>query len=245
MLVANSTYTAALCRSVLELLHLAEQERCIHTVPLGADPLKFQPGLDQSAVRARYNLPARRWLLSVARLTPHKGIDAGIRMVAELRSLYPDLGYLVVGSGEQLPKLEELSRKLKVDDRVRFLTGVPDDDLPAIYNCAEVYVGLSRLMEQRVEGFGISLVEASASGVPVVATRTGGMPDAVRHEETGLLIEADEPDQLMAALRRLLDEPELALRLGTGGRRAVETHYNWSRVAADLAHLGHEAGRSR
>jgi phosphatidylinositol alpha-1,6-mannosyltransferase len=245
LLVANSTYTAALCRSVLEQLQLEEKERSIHTVPLGADPTRFRPGLDQSAVRARYNLDARRWLLSVARLTPHKGIDAAIRIVAELKSMYPDVGYLVVGSGEQLPMLAELCRRLRVDDRVRFLTDVSDEDLPAIYNCAEVYVGLSRLMPHRVEGFGISLVEASASAVPVVATKTGGIADAVRHEETGVLIDPDEPRELMAALRRLLDDRELALRLGSQGRRAVETYYNWGRVAGDLARLGNEAGDSR
>lgn len=245
VLVTNSRYTASLCRTILEQLQLDEQERCIHTVPLGADPLKFRPGLDQSGVRSRYNLEGRRWLLSVARLTPHKGIDAAIRMVAELRSIYPDLGYLVIGSGEQLPALQELCRKLGVNDRIRFLIGVPDGDLPALYNCAEVYVGLSRLLQHRVEGFGISLVEASASGLPVVATQTGGIADAVRHEETGLLIDADEPDQLSAALRRLLDDRSLAIRLGVQGRRAVETYYNWGRVAADLADLGQDAGRSR
>ncbi|HET6836559.1 MAG TPA: glycosyltransferase family 4 protein [Gemmatimonadales bacterium] len=245
VLVTNSSYTATLCHTVLEQLRLDEQERCIHTVPLGADPLRFRPGLAQAGVRSRYNLEGRRWLLSVARLTPHKGIDAAIRVVAELRSTYPDLGYLVVGSGEQLPALEELCRKLGVTDRIRFLTGVPDSDLPALYNCAEVYVGLSRLLQHRVEGFGISLVEASASGLPVVATRTGGIADAVRHEETGLLIDADEPNQLSAALRRLLGDRNLSTRLGVQGRRAVETYYNWGRVAADLAHLGQDAGRSR
>jgi phosphatidyl-myo-inositol dimannoside synthase len=245
LLVTNSTYTASLCRSVLDQLQLEQQQRHIHTVPLGADPLRFRPGLDQSPVRARYDLDGRRWLLSVARLTAHKGIDAAIRLVAELKSIYPDLGYLVVGTGEERLALEELCRKLRVDDRVRFLAGVPDEDLPAIYNCAEVYVGLSRVMEHRVEGFGISLLEASASGVPVVATRTGGIADAVRHEETGLLIDADERDQAIAAVRRVLDDRELAIRLGTQGRRAVESYYNWGRVAADLAQLGHEAGGSR
>jgi phosphatidylinositol alpha-1,6-mannosyltransferase len=245
LLITNSTYTATLCRAVLEEVQLEQQEGRIHTVLLGADPARFRPGLDQSPVRSRYNLDARRWLLSVARLTPHKGVDAAIRLVAELKSIYPDLGYMVVGRGEQRPVLEELCRKLRVDDRVRFLADVPDEDLPAIYNCAEVYLGLSRLMEHRVEGFGISLVEASATAIPVLATRTGGIADAVRHEETGLLIDADQPDQLAAAVRRLLDDRDLATRLGTQGRRAVERYYNWGRVAAELAQLGQDAGGSR
>ncbi|HYF39133.1 MAG TPA: glycosyltransferase family 4 protein [Gemmatimonadales bacterium] len=245
LLVTNSRYTASLCRSILEQLQLSEQEWRIHTVPLGADPLRFRPGQDLSEVRARYNLDSRRWLLSVARLTPHKGIDAAIRAVAELRTKYPDIGYLVVGSGEQLASLKELSSRLNVEDRIYFLTGVPDEDLPALYNCAAVYVGLSRVMEERVEGFGISLVEASASALPVIATRTGGIPDAVRHEDTGLLIAPDEPEELMTALCRVLDDKDLAARLGARGRHAVETYFNWSRVADDLARLGREAGASR
>jgi phosphatidylinositol alpha-1,6-mannosyltransferase len=242
LLVTNSKWTADLCRTVLDELQIGQNQRRIRTVHLGADPLVFRPGLDQSPVRARYHLQGRRWLLSVARLTPHKGIDTGIKLLAQLGSTYPDVGYLIVGSGNQLPHLEELSRKLGVSDRVRFLNGVADRDLPALYNCAEVYLGLSRMMDQRVEGFGIALVEASASGIPVLATRTGGIEDAVRHEETGLLVDADRPDQLMTALRRLLNDRGLAAGLGAAGRRAVETYYNWKRVAADLTRLGVEAG---
>src|SRR6185295_19547685 len=93
---------------------------------------------------------------------------------------YPDLGYAVVGSGDYLATLERLSRSLGVADRTRFLTRVPNADLPALYNCGEVYLGLSRLLDERVEGFGISLVEASASGLPVIAGNSGGVSDAVR-----------------------------------------------------------------
>ena len=87
-------------------------------------------------------------------------------------------------------------------DRVRFLTDVPDRDLPALYNTAEIYLGVSRLMEQRVEGFGISLAEASACGVPVVAGRSGGIPEAVRDGETGLLVDAERPEAVAEALGR-------------------------------------------
>jgi phosphatidylinositol alpha-1,6-mannosyltransferase len=126
---------------------------------------------------------------------------------------------------------------------VRFLTEVPDRDLPALYNCAEIYLGVSRLMEQRVEGFGISLTEASACAVPVVAGRSGGIPEAVRDGETGLLVDAERVDAVVEALQRLLDDSALRSRLGTAGRRAVETYYNWDRVAGDLARIGHQFAR--
>jgi phosphatidylinositol alpha-1,6-mannosyltransferase len=242
VLVANSRWTADLCRTVLDEIGIGENDR-IRTVHLGADPSIFRPGLDQTSVRKRYDLPNRRWLVTVARLTRHKGIDIGIRLLAALKSTHPDLGYLIIGAGEELPGLQELSRALGVEERVRFLTDVPDRDLPALYNCAEVYLGLSKVLEQRVEGFGIALVEASASGLPVLAARTGGIGDAVRHGETGVLVEANRPDQAVIALRGVLDDPVLSARLGTGGRRAVEKYYNWERVVAELARIGDEAGR--
>ena len=115
-----------------------------------------------TGVRERYGLGPGRWLLSVARLSRHKGVDTALKALAGLASRYADLRYAVVGSGEELDALEGEARQLGVGDRVRFLTEVPDRDLPALYNVAEVYLGVSRLMEQRVEGFGISIAEASA-----------------------------------------------------------------------------------
>jgi phosphatidylinositol alpha-1,6-mannosyltransferase len=172
-------------------------------------------------------------------------MDTALHVLAQVAPDYPDLAYAVVGSGAELAPLEKLSRTLGVADRVRFLSQVPDHDLPALYNCAEVYLGLSRLMDQRVEGFGISLVEASASGVPVVAGNSGGVPDAVRDGVTGFLVNPEHPGEAGVALRRLLDEPALALRLGAAGRHAVETYFNWDRVAAEIASIGHEYGRLR
>jgi len=112
---------------------------------------------------------------------------------------------------------------------------VSDRDLPALYNLASVYVGASRLAERiGVEGFGISLVEASACGLPVVAGNSGGIPDAVRDGETGFLVPPEDPAALAAAIVRLLASPDLAKRVGAAGRRAVETYYNWDRVVRDL-----------
>jgi len=245
VLVAISRWTADLCRTLLQQLQIEVAPDLIRTIPLGTDPVLFRPGLDTREVRARYGLGQRRWLLSVARLVPYKGVDTGLRVLAELRQDHPNLGYAVVGSGEQLPELNAMVRTLGLEDRVRFLTDVSDRDLPALYNCAEIYLGLSRSTELDVEGFGLSLVEASACGVPVVAARSGGIPDAVREGETGLLVDAERPEVVAEAVRLLLRNTEMTRRLGIGGRKAVESFYNWDRVTSEVIRIGSELGSAR
>jgi phosphatidylinositol alpha-1,6-mannosyltransferase len=242
VLVANSEWTRDRCLTVLSELEIDVPEDRVRVVPLGADPAFFRPGLDTRDVRARYGLDGGRWLLSVARLTRHKGIDTALKALARLRPRYPDLRYAVVGSGEERESLEAEARELGVVDQVRFLTDVPDRDLPALYNCAEIYLGVSRLMERRVEGFGISLAEASACGIPVIAGRSGGIPAAVRDGETGVLVDADGVEPVAEAVSGLLGDAPRRARLGVAGRRAVEGYYNWDRVTADLRRIGHELG---
>ncbi len=240
VLVANSEWTRERCLTLLGELDLDTSSERVCVVPLGADHEFFRPGLDTRDVRARYRLDDGRWLLSVARLTRHKGVDTALRALAQARHRYPDLRYAVVGEGEYQPALEAEARQLGVADCVRFLSGVPDRDLPALYNCAEIYLGVSRLLEQRVEGFGISLCEASACGVPVIAGRSGGVPEAVHDGQTGILVDAESADAVADALGRLLDDPGLRARMGAAGRRAVERHYNWDRVTADLVRIGRQ-----
>jgi phosphatidyl-myo-inositol dimannoside synthase len=243
VLVANSQWTRECCITLLRELEIESADSHVQVVPLGADHVFFRPGVDTAPVRARYGLGEGRWLLSVARLARHKGVDTVLTALSQLRDRYPDLGYAVVGRGEELESLKALAGRLGVGERVRFLTDVPDRDLPALYNCAEVYLGVSRLMEQRVEGFGISLAEASACGIPVVAGRSGGIPEAVRDGETGLLVDAESPEAVGDALELLLGDSALRARLGTAGRRSVESYYNWDRVARDLARIGRELAR--
>ena len=241
--VANSRWTMNVCNRVLDRLGLESDHRpAVRTVALGTDIQRFQPGLDNRDVRDRYGLGSGRWLLTVARLVEHKGVDHGIRAFSLLATDYPDLGYAVAGVGEIRPSLEELARSLGVGDRVRFLGGVPDDCLPQLLNVATIYLGPSREMHDKVEGFGIALVEASACGVPVVGGASGGIPDAVRDGETGILADPDSPRAIAVAIRRLLDDEALRARLGAGGRAAALSHYNWERVTADMRRIAAEFG---
>jgi phosphatidylinositol alpha-1,6-mannosyltransferase len=231
----------------------AREEPTLAVLPfvhLGTDPTWFRPGIDPTAVRERFALPdgGTRWLVTVARLQEHKGMDTVIRALPAILARAPDVRYAVAGTGPDRERLERLVQELGLGDRVRFLGGVGDQDLPAFYNLASVYVGASRRAGRLgVEGFGISLVEASACGLPVVAGNSGGIPDAVRDGETGFLVPPEDPAALAAAVSRLLADTELARRVAAAGRKAVETYYNWDRVVRDLQTIEAEItqGQSR
>ena len=237
VVVAISEWTASLARRVLERLGCDALARDVRVVPLGTTPSHFRPGVDPGGVRTRYGLDGGRWLLTVARLEWHKGIDTVIKALPAVRAAHPDTRYAVAGVGDRRPHLEQLARDLGLGDAVRFLGAVPDADLPGLYNAADLYVGASRYHDLLAEGFGISLVEASACGLAVVGGRSGGVPDAVRDGETGILVDPDNPAAVAVGIRHLLEDDELRKRFGAAGRRAVETYYNWDRVVADLIRI--------
>ena len=237
VLIAISSWTRDLALAVLGELGLDGHGGRLRVVHLGTDPDRFRPGVDVMELRERFELEDSgvRWLLTVARLEPHKGVDLVLRALPEIIARAPDVRYAVAGKGPERERLKKLAHKIGVADRVHFLGEVSENDLPALYNLASVYVGASRRAERLgVEGFGISLVEASACGLPVVAGESGGIPDAVRNGETGFLIPPEDPAAIAEVVTRLLGDTELAGRVGRAGRRAVETYYNWDRVVRDL-----------
>lgn len=234
VIVAISRWTADLARNVLSTLEL---EVPVETVPLGTTPSHFRPGVDPTAVRRKFGLNGGPWLLTVARLEWHKGIDTMMKALPAVRAAHPTARYAIAGVGDRLPQLEQLHQQLGLGDAVRFLGAVSDEELPALYNAADLYVGASRRHDLLVEGFGISLVEASACGLAVVGGRSGGVPDAVREGETGILVDPDDPAAVAAGVNVLLSDPERRKRLGAAGRRAVESYYNWDRVAKELMEI--------
>jgi len=243
VVVANSRWTAELARSVLGTLGLAALAADVRVVPPGTTPSHFRPGIDPRPVRERYGLDGGPWLLTVSRLDTHKGIDTVIQALPAVRAAFPAARYAVAGVGARRPEFERLVRGLGLGDAVKFLGFVGDDQLPALYNAADLYVGASRRYDLLAEGFGIALVEASACGLAVVGGRSGGVPDAVRDGETGILVDPDDPAAVAAGISGLLADATARRRMGDAGRRAVETYYNWDRVAADLIRIDGEFRR--
>ena len=159
----------------------------------------------------------------MARLVPHKGQDVALRALAALARDFPDLRYLLVGEGHDRQRLEALARELGVADRVVFAGVLSDDEIAEAYATATLYLGLSRIdNEVDVEGFGISFIEAAASGVPAVAGDSGGVRSAVRDGETGLVVPPTDVEAVTAAVRAAAHRqrpPQRDGRRGAPGRR--------------------------
>jgi len=243
VVVANSRWTAECARALLTALGCGALARDVRVVPPGTTPSLFRPGIDPRPIRAKHGLEGGPWLLTVSRLDWHKGIDTVIKALPAVRAVVPTARYAVAGVGSRRPHFERLAVELGLGDAVRFLGFVSDEDLPGLYNAADLYVGASRRFDRLAEGFGIALVEAAACGLAVVGGRSGGVPDAVREGETGILVDPDEPAAVAAGIVSLLGDEAARRRLGAAGRRAVETFYNWDRVARDFIRIDAEFRR--
>lgn len=166
-------------------------------------------------------VPAYR-LLSVARLDATermKGIDDVFRAITSPEMACKVVEYVVVGDGTDRPRLEALADELGLRC-VRFLGAIDHDELRSEFNRCDVFV-----MPSTQEGFGIVFLEAMACSKPVVASRSGGIPEVVIHGETGLLVEPGDDNGLIRDLLALRDDPELRVRLGQAGRRRVEAQF--------------------
>jgi phosphatidylinositol alpha-1,6-mannosyltransferase len=146
-----------------------------------------------------------------------------------------------VGEGDDVDYLEHLAREFGVRRNVTFAGRVSDEELPLLYNACDAFILCSREDRGRrgilAEGFGMALVEASSCGKPVIAGRSGGVPDAVVEGITGLLLDPCDSDAVAAAIIKVLREPDLAKTLGANGREWVEAEMNWTRAADEFARV--------
>lgn len=216
------------------------------TVPPGVDTARFRPLTEEarSAARRHFGVPEEtRLVVSVSRLVPRKGMDVLIEAVARLGTSRPDLRLLIGGTGRDRQRLELLARLHKAP--VRFLGRVPDEELPLLDGCADVWamVCRDRWFGLEQEGFGIVFLEAAASGVAQLAGRSGGADEAVVHGETGIVVdEPGDPEAVAVALATLVDDPVLRRRLGVAARRRAEEQFDYDLLARRLHGALLEAG---
>jgi glycosyltransferase involved in cell wall biosynthesis len=210
--------------------------RELEIIPSAVDLERFRPGLDPSALRRELRLDGRRVLVFTGRLVPHKGVDV---ILQALRELPDEVTLVVIGAGPTLPGLIGLSRRIGVEARVRFCPRVSDDDLPRYLALGDVFVFPS---QNRLEGFGLAVAEAMASGLPVVIADVPGVREVIEDGREGLLAEPLLSGDLAEKVGRLLADERLARSMGEAARRRAEERYAVARVAGQLIRLYERLG---
>ncbi len=229
LVVANSAYTLGLVKAA------APGARAV-AIPLAVDHERFSPG-DREAARSRFGVCGKLVISTVSRICAYKGHDVVFRALASLPVAERErFLYLVAGQGPDRPALEAEARRLGVAGQVKWLGFVEESALPDLYRASDLFVLCTREASDRreVEGFGLVFAEAQACGTPVVGTRTGGIPDAVREGEGGWLIPQDDAAALADILSRLADAPDEFISAGGAARLRVERELTWDRYIARL-----------
>jgi phosphatidyl-myo-inositol dimannoside synthase len=215
-------------------------DAALEHLPPGVDTDCFAPDeVARAELRARYRLGERPVVVCVSRLVPRKGQDMLIRAMPAIRQRVPGTALVIVGGGPYLTSLRRLAHSFGVAEHVVFTEGVPGDELPAHHALADVFAMPCRTRGAGldVEGLGIVFLEASATGVPVVAGRSGGAPEAVRDGKTGVVVDGWDVGAIAASVSNLLADPDRAARMGKAGRRWVVDNWQWSTQAEKLARL--------
>jgi glycosyltransferase involved in cell wall biosynthesis len=158
-------------------------------------------------------------ILCVGRLIEGKGFDVAIDAFARILQRFPTARLVIASGGPARPSLEQQARALGIAHAVEFPGWLAFDQMPALLNSATVVVVPSRIPE----GFGLVALEAALMARPVVASRFGALPEVVATDETGLLVERDDPGALADAIARLLANPDVATAMGQAGRRRATT----------------------
>jgi glycosyltransferase involved in cell wall biosynthesis len=154
-----------------------------------------------------------------------KGLDVLLEAMPTILATH-DVSLQIIGTGERAEQYKAMCRELAIEERVSFLGFIEHSRLPPHFSSADLFV-----LPSRSESFGLVLAEAMASGLPVVSTRVGGIPEVVEEGATGLLVPPNDPPALAEAIIELLDDPERMRAMGVRGRERVRQHFTWDKVA--------------
>jgi phosphatidylinositol alpha-1,6-mannosyltransferase len=234
VILANSGYTQQL------LTQAGVSDPRIHVLPGGVDITRFAPCMEtRQAVRREWDVaPDTPVLLTVCRLVAKKGIDFLLAQVPQLRAIAPDLRLIVVGDGKQRGAWAAQVAAAGLGDAVRLVGRVPQQEVQRYFAAADYFVLASRVTTHRVSGLqdaetmGRVLCEANAAGLPVIASRSGGIPSVVTHDDNGLLFESDDAGDFLAQFRRLHEDAALRRRLVQRGRERAEQEFAWPLLVA-------------
>lgn len=215
-----------------ELLQLGVEEKNLSLVYPGIDVAELSKQNAPEVVLKKYNI-STPYILTVARLVQRKGIDDLLAAYAKLGS--EKIPLVIVGDGPEKESLMQRAKTLAISPI--FLGSIPDEDLHAIYSKASLFALTPKELPGDYEGFGIVYIEAAFFGLPVVATDTGGVPEAVQDTVTGILAKEGDIDSIHQALQTLLLHPTIAAQYGEAGKVRAVQEFSWKAIIEQLSSL--------
>jgi len=208
---------------------------------------RFNPNIKFSNIREKHYLKDKKVLMTVGRLASeerYKGQDMVLQAMAKIVQEIPNAVYIIVGKGPDASRLQKIASDLGIQEHVIFAGFVPDDELSKYYNCCDAFIMPSRVVNRdgkwTGEGFGIVYLEANACGKPVIGGNKGGSAEAIVDGVTGILVDAENVNEIAKASIRLLSDADYAKRLGEDGRRMVVEKFNQNNVGKTIENIINE-----
>jgi glycosyltransferase involved in cell wall biosynthesis len=232
-LIAVSKYTV---NELTELYGIDKNK--IHVIYNGVDIERFKPRPNRAEMRREFGLEEdKKLVLFVGRLYHRKGIETLLRSVPPVLKEFSNVKFVISGTGfkQKEESLRKLAKELDIEDHVKFLGYVPDEKLPLLYSASDIFV-----LPAIYENFPFAILEAQATGLPVISTNVGGIPEFLVDNQNGFVIEPRDPTQLTQRLLTLLQDAKLAKEMGDRGRKLIEEKFDWRLITAQVIDLYHK-----
>ena len=227
-IIANSEFTKSLATEK------GSDGSKIHVINPGInEPQTISSEVNQQAETIFKNCDIK--IITVSRFDKRKGIDFSLLALKNIQSIYPNFKYVIVGSGDEEENLKKTTENLNLENNVTFLKNISSELKNALIKNSNIFLMPARIEGTSVEGFGISYIEAASYGIPSIAGKDGGAPDAVKHNQTGLLCNGYDHSEIYDALKNIIQNKKY-LELGTNAKEFAKQFY-WKEIIRKYADL--------
>ncbi|MCR4263126.1 MAG: glycosyltransferase [Candidatus Roizmanbacteria bacterium] len=228
----NSSYTR---NAVLEIY----PETPVSIIPMGVDTKQFSPRKKGLHMRKKLNNRGGPILLCIGRLIGVKGFEYAIRSLPYITKEFPETKLVIVGDGPKRDELINLACELNVDTHTKFIHSIPHTELSRIYASSDICLvpSITDPETGETESQGIVVLEAMASGVPVVASKNGGIPDAIIHNKNGILVLSGNEHEISKQVIEILSDSQLSKRLRAEALLTIREKYDWKKVSGKFEEI--------
>jgi len=188
-------------------------------------------------IKNEHHLENKKIILTTGRLVKRKNQSLIIQAVKKLKDTFPDLLYLIIGNGSQKEDYELKIKAYGLENNVKILPNIENDELPYFYKLSEIFAMISKTSPDDIEGFGIVYLEAGLFAKPVIASDQGGAQEAIINNHTGLLIKENDTEALKNTITKLLENKELANQLGNNAQSRIKEKFLWKDISKKLIEL--------